>query len=343
MVPTTRHGSSPVATESGGGEKWPRTKSGESERSIAVSQSPRLATNSQTRCLADSSGRTLAAVSGRVKWRRAWNPACGAASSRRAAAQVRQVVDAQTLGDFPQPGSAGGEESAQQPARGQLLQPTLPVLGVAPQPLEDPGQLTGDRGFAFAEHPPGVLHQKQVIAQRESFEHPTSPGPRPDPAAPAGANEADFAVDSLIRYCASCEGMGQPAFPAFPPCVKIPPEVPYARYDHALRIRRRHPPVPRQGLEDAGPGSAPGSLPRVGRRRDHGAGWRRLPLHRGRLGTTKRIARRGGGADRAKPLRAARCEPFIGSRQGPITADIVRRARRGRGREWARVPRAGGS
>src|SRR5271157_1436051 len=189
MVPTTRHGSSPVATESGGGEKWPRTKSGESERSIAVSQSPRLATNSQTRCLADSSGRTLAAVSGRVKWRRAWNPACGAASSRRAAAQVRQVVDAQTLGDFPQPGSAGGEESAQQPARGQLLQPTLPVLGVAPQPLEDPGQLTGDRGFAFAEHPPGVLHQKQVIAQRESFEHPTSPGPPPDRAAPAGADD----------------------------------------------------------------------------------------------------------------------------------------------------------
>ncbi len=88
-----------------------------------------------------------------------------AASSRRAAAQVRQVVHAQTLGDFPQPGTAGGEETAQQPACGQLPQPRLPVLGVTPQPLEHPGQLTGDHGFALAEQPPGVLHQEQVIAQ----------------------------------------------------------------------------------------------------------------------------------------------------------------------------------
>jgi len=69
------------------------------------------------------------------------------------------MVHAQTLGDFPQPGSAGGEETAQQPACRQLLQPRLPVLGVAPQPLEDPGQLTGDHGFALAEQPPGVLQQ----------------------------------------------------------------------------------------------------------------------------------------------------------------------------------------
>ena len=38
------------------------------------------------------------------EWRRAWNPAFGSASSRRAAAQVRQVVHAQTLGDFPATG-----------------------------------------------------------------------------------------------------------------------------------------------------------------------------------------------------------------------------------------------
>ena len=96
----------------------------------------------------------------------------GAASSRREAAQVRQMVHAQTLGDFPQPGSAGGEETAQQPACGQLPQPRLLLLGVAAQPLEDPGHLTGDHGFALAEQPPGVFHQKHVIAQRESFEHP---------------------------------------------------------------------------------------------------------------------------------------------------------------------------
>src|SRR5208337_4471571 len=89
-------------------------------------------------------------------------------SSRRAAAQVRQEVHAQTLGDFPHPGSAGGEETAQQPACGLLLQPRLPVLGVAAQPLEDPGQLTGDHGFALAEQPPGVLHREQAIVQRES-------------------------------------------------------------------------------------------------------------------------------------------------------------------------------
>jgi hypothetical protein len=68
---------------------------------------------------------TLASGSGRVKWRQAWNPVFGSASSRRAAAQVRQVVHTQTLGDFPQPGTAGGEETAQQPACGQLPQPRL--------------------------------------------------------------------------------------------------------------------------------------------------------------------------------------------------------------------------
>jgi hypothetical protein len=42
----------------------------------------------------------------------------GLVSTRRAAAQVRQVVHAQSFGDFPQPGSASGEEKAEQPARG---------------------------------------------------------------------------------------------------------------------------------------------------------------------------------------------------------------------------------
>ncbi len=48
------------------------------------------------------------------------------------------MVHARPLGDFPQPGTAGGEETARQPAGGQLPQPRLSVLGVAPQPLEDP-------------------------------------------------------------------------------------------------------------------------------------------------------------------------------------------------------------
>ncbi len=61
---------------------------------------------------------------------------------------------------LPATGHGWRRRTAQQPARGQLLQPRLPVLGVAPEPLEDAGQLTGDHGFAFAEQPPGVLHQK---------------------------------------------------------------------------------------------------------------------------------------------------------------------------------------
>ena len=35
------------------------------------------------------------------------------------------------------------------------------------QPLEDPGQLSGDHGFALAEQAPGVRRQEQVIAQRD--------------------------------------------------------------------------------------------------------------------------------------------------------------------------------
>ncbi len=100
------------------------------------------------------------------------NPSLGAASSRRAATQVHQVVHAETFGNLPQPGSVGGEEAAQQPAGGQPPHPRLPVLDVAPQPLEDPGQFSGDHGFVLSELSPGVLHQVQVIAQRESCDRP---------------------------------------------------------------------------------------------------------------------------------------------------------------------------
>ena len=93
-------------------------------------------------------------------------------SSHLAAAQVCQVVHAQVLGDFLQPGSAGGEVTAQQPASGQLLQSCLPVLRVAPLAFQGTGQLGGDHGFSFAEQPPGVLQQQKVVAQRESFDHP---------------------------------------------------------------------------------------------------------------------------------------------------------------------------
>ncbi len=88
-------------------------------------------------------------------------------------------VSRPALGDFSQPGSAGGEEAAQQPACGQLLQPRLPVLRATPQPFENPCQLAGDHGFACAEQPPGVLNQEQVAAQRESLEHTFMCGIKP--------------------------------------------------------------------------------------------------------------------------------------------------------------------
>ena len=86
-------------------------------------------------------------------------------------AQVRQVVHAQSRGGFSQTRPAGGKEPAQQRARGQLLQPRVPALRVASQPLEDPRQVGGDRGLALAEESPGVLDQQQVITQRESLDH----------------------------------------------------------------------------------------------------------------------------------------------------------------------------
>ena len=59
--------------------------------------------------------------------------------SRRASAQVRQVMHAQAGRHFPQSLAAGREESAQQPALAQLLQPRPPALRAAAQPIEDPG------------------------------------------------------------------------------------------------------------------------------------------------------------------------------------------------------------
>ncbi len=180
----------------------------------------------------DAGRRTLASVARRVKWRRAWNRPSGRRHPAAQPPRFARRCTAQTPGDFPQPGSAGGEETAQQTARGQLHKPRLPVLGVAAQPLEDHGQLTTDHSFALAEQPTrvtrvsrgtsncltykrlrritpsgqtvklcstadgsndvtiarqrvcrvlyarpfaklgGVIHQNQVIAQRESFEHP---------------------------------------------------------------------------------------------------------------------------------------------------------------------------
>jgi hypothetical protein len=59
-------------------------------------------------------------------------------SSNRTAGQVDQVPYTEAFADFPQLRAAGCKEPAQQPISAALLQPVLPALGAASQPLEDP-------------------------------------------------------------------------------------------------------------------------------------------------------------------------------------------------------------
>ncbi len=101
------------------GRRWPE-RPDEGRGASRVAHSVPLITVSKRSCGSDN----------QEEWRRARNPAFGAASSRRAPAQVRQVVYAQTRGGFAQERPAGGEEPAQQSARGQLLQSRLPALGI---------------------------------------------------------------------------------------------------------------------------------------------------------------------------------------------------------------------
>ena len=72
----------------------------------------------------------------------------------RASGQVGEVPHAKPFSDLSETLSAGREEAAEQPASGQLLQPGLPVLRVAPQPIEDLGQLTRDHSFPVVEDRP---------------------------------------------------------------------------------------------------------------------------------------------------------------------------------------------
>ena len=78
---------------------------------------------------------------------------------------------AQAFGHLPQRARAGGEESAEQLTRAEFLQPALPALGIAPQPLKDPGQVRRDRSLSFAKEPPGVIDQEEIASQREPDEH----------------------------------------------------------------------------------------------------------------------------------------------------------------------------
>ena len=93
------------------------------------------------------------------------------ASSRWTTRQVDHALQAEPFGDFPKLRARGREETTQQPSVAELLDPFLPVLGTATQPLEDPGQFRRDRGFAVAKESPGVFDHLDIAPQREALHH----------------------------------------------------------------------------------------------------------------------------------------------------------------------------
>jgi hypothetical protein len=60
------------------------------------------------------------------------------------------VPNTEAFANLPQLGSGGRKETAQQSIPAEPLHPLMPALGVAIQPLEDPGQLGRDRGLSLA-------------------------------------------------------------------------------------------------------------------------------------------------------------------------------------------------
>ncbi len=86
--------------------------------------------------------------------------------SRRASGEICHVMYPQACGDLAQALSAGGEESAEQPATSQLFEPGPPGLGTALEPIEDSRYLRRDRGLPIAEETPRVLeqHQKEYLS-----------------------------------------------------------------------------------------------------------------------------------------------------------------------------------
>ena len=77
-------------------------------------------------------------------------------SSKWTTRKVDQVPNTEAFANLPQLGSGGRKETAQQSIPAEPLHPLMPALGVAIQPLEDPGQLGRDRGLSLAKEPTGI-------------------------------------------------------------------------------------------------------------------------------------------------------------------------------------------
>jgi hypothetical protein len=87
------------------------------------------------------------------------------ALSRRAAAQVSQVMHAQPGSDLAQACASRGEESAKEAAAAELLEPSTPALHAAAESFEDSRYLGRHRGLAVAEKPARVIDQQEIVAQ----------------------------------------------------------------------------------------------------------------------------------------------------------------------------------
>jgi hypothetical protein len=94
------------------------------------------------------------------------------ASPHRTPSQVADVSHVKPRCRRSQPLSTGRNETAEPATRMELLHPSTPTLGAAPQPSEDPRQLRRDRGLPRAKESPRVSDQQEVASERESFEHP---------------------------------------------------------------------------------------------------------------------------------------------------------------------------
>ena len=87
-------------------------------------------------------------------------------SSKWTTRKVDQVPNTEAFANLPQLGSGGRKETAQQSIPAEPLHPLMPGLGVAIQPLEDPGQLGRDRGLSPAKDPTAINSRPYLEASR---------------------------------------------------------------------------------------------------------------------------------------------------------------------------------
>jgi hypothetical protein len=121
-------------------------------------------------------------------------------SSKWTTRKVDQVSDTEAFANLPQPGPGGRKETAQQSIPAEPLHPLMPALGVAIQPLEDPGQLGRDRGLSLAKELTGIVDQLHSLPKNRRQP------PRRHPLAPQAGSRATLCGCCLLpRASTPCE------------------------------------------------------------------------------------------------------------------------------------------